>query len=117
MSIHSALVFCRVTGMMTSMIVSRFVGVDLNIGIFVGAGGVLSCSLLAGMRRVPWRQVAHYAILATAYLVPLVVLGSRPGHEIEYPLAVVILGGLLTSTLLNLFVTALAVIVVHELKA
>jgi Cu/Ag efflux pump CusA len=38
-------------------------------------------------------------------LVPLVVLGDRPGHEIEYPLAVVILGGLLTSTLLNLFVT------------
>ncbi len=37
-------------------------------------------------------------------LVPLVVLGSRPGHEIEHPLAVVILGGLFTSTLLNLFV-------------
>jgi Cu/Ag efflux pump CusA len=37
--------------------------------------------------------------------VPLVALGNRPGHEIEYPLAVVILGGLLTSTLLNLFVT------------
>src|SRR4029453_4431910 len=38
-------------------------------------------------------------------LVPLVVLGDRPGHEIEHPLAVVILGGLLTPTLLNLFVT------------
>jgi Cu/Ag efflux pump CusA len=37
-------------------------------------------------------------------LVPLVVLGSRPGHEIEHPLAVVILGGLFTSTLLSLFV-------------
>jgi Cu/Ag efflux pump CusA len=37
-------------------------------------------------------------------VVPLVVLGDRPGHEIEYPLAVVILGGLVTSTLLNLFV-------------
>jgi CzcA family heavy metal efflux pump len=37
-------------------------------------------------------------------LVPLVVLGERPGHEIEHPLAVVILGGLATSTLLNLFV-------------
>jgi Cu/Ag efflux pump CusA len=37
-------------------------------------------------------------------VVPLVVLGDRPGHEIEYPLAVVILGGLTTSTLLNLFV-------------
>jgi Cu/Ag efflux pump CusA len=36
-------------------------------------------------------------------LVPLVVAGNRPGHEIEYPLAVVIIGGLFTSTLLNLF--------------
>ncbi|WP_196279443.1 efflux RND transporter permease subunit [Catellatospora vulcania] len=43
--------------------------------------------------------------LATALaLVPLVVLGNLPGHEIEYPMAVVILGGLVTSTLLNLFV-------------
>jgi CzcA family heavy metal efflux pump len=37
-------------------------------------------------------------------LVPLVVAGPIPGHEVEHPLAVVILGGLLTSTLLNLFV-------------
>ena len=37
-------------------------------------------------------------------LVPLVVAGRIPGLEIEYPLAVVILGGLVTSTLLNLFV-------------
>jgi len=37
-------------------------------------------------------------------LVPLVALGDIPGHEIELPMAVVILGGLLTSTLLNLFV-------------
>src|SRR5207249_12173140 len=37
-------------------------------------------------------------------LVPLVIAGSMPGHEIEYPLALVVLGGLVTSTLLNLFV-------------
>ncbi|TDO44375.1 CzcA family heavy metal efflux pump [Kribbella sp. VKM Ac-2527] len=37
-------------------------------------------------------------------LVPLVVAGTIPGHEIEHPMAVVILGGLVTSTLLNLFV-------------
>jgi Cu/Ag efflux pump CusA len=37
-------------------------------------------------------------------IVPLVVLGDIPGHEIEHPMAVVILGGLVTSTLLNLFV-------------
>jgi Cu/Ag efflux pump CusA len=37
-------------------------------------------------------------------LVPLIVAGSIPGHEIEHPMAIVILGGLVTSTLLNLFV-------------
>ena len=37
-------------------------------------------------------------------LVPLVISGDIPGHEIEYPMAIVILGGLITSTLLNLFV-------------
>jgi CzcA family heavy metal efflux pump len=36
-------------------------------------------------------------------LVPLIVGGNKPGHEIEYPMAVVILGGLITSTILNLF--------------
>ena len=43
--------------------------------------------------------------LATGFaIVPLVIAGNIPGHEIEHPLAVVILGGLFTSTLLNLFV-------------
>jgi len=37
-------------------------------------------------------------------LVPLLVAGTIPGHEIEHPMAVVIMGGLITSTLLNLFV-------------
>ena len=37
-------------------------------------------------------------------LLPLVIVGSIPGNEIEHPMAVVILGGLVTSTLLTLFV-------------
>jgi CzcA family heavy metal efflux pump len=37
-------------------------------------------------------------------LVPLIVTGNISGQEIEYPMAFVILGGLVTSTLLNLFV-------------
>ena len=37
-------------------------------------------------------------------LVPLAIAGDIPGHEIEHPMAVVILGGLVTSTLLNLFI-------------
>ena len=37
-------------------------------------------------------------------LLPLVFNGNQPGREIEFPLAVVIIGGLFTSTLLTLFV-------------
>ncbi len=36
-------------------------------------------------------------------LIPIALGGDKPGHEIEHPLAVVIIGGLVTSTLLNLF--------------
>ncbi|NGX42005.1 MAG: Cobalt-zinc-cadmium resistance protein CzcA [Chlamydiae bacterium] len=44
------------------------------------------------------------AITTGLALLPLVVAGDIPGHEIELPTAVVILGGLVTSTLLNLFI-------------
>lgn len=37
-------------------------------------------------------------------LLPIVLGGDLPGHEIEHPLAVVIVGGLVTSTILNLAV-------------
>jgi Cu/Ag efflux pump CusA len=37
-------------------------------------------------------------------LVPLAIAGDIPGHEIEHPMAIVILGGLVTSTVLNLLV-------------
>ncbi|MEA2148879.1 MAG: hypothetical protein QOD69_709 [Solirubrobacteraceae bacterium] len=52
-------------------------------------------------RLAPILMTASATALA---LVPLVVAGPISGHEIEYPMAVVILGGLVTSTLLNLFV-------------
>jgi CzcA family heavy metal efflux pump len=42
------------------------------------------------------------ALCAGLGLVPLVLAGNKPGHEIEYPMAAVILGGLITSTVLNL---------------
>ncbi len=44
------------------------------------------------------------ALAAALALVPLVIFGNIPGQEIEYPMAIVILGGLVTSTLLNLFI-------------
>lgn len=44
------------------------------------------------------------ALTAGLALVPLVWAGEIPGHEIEHPMAIVILGGLVTSTLVNLFI-------------
>jgi hypothetical protein len=55
----------------------------------------------AGERLSPILMTALATGLA---LVPLAIAGDLPGHEIEHPMAIVILGGLVTSTLLNLFV-------------
>jgi multidrug efflux pump subunit AcrB len=44
------------------------------------------------------------AVATGLAVLPLVISGSIPGHEIEHPMGVVILGGLVTSTLLNLFI-------------
>lgn len=48
-------------------------------------------------------------------LLPIIVGGNIPGHEIEHPMAVIIVGGLLTSTILNLFV--MPVLFLHYAKA
>ncbi|HNN93592.1 MAG TPA: efflux RND transporter permease subunit [Pseudomonadota bacterium] len=42
------------------------------------------------------------ALCAGLSLLPIVVRGALPGYEIEHPMAVVIIGGLLSSTSLNL---------------
>ncbi len=52
-------------------------------------------------RLAPILMTASAAALA---LVPLMIFGDIPGQEIEFPMAIVILGGLITSTVLNLFI-------------
>jgi len=44
------------------------------------------------------------AVAMALALVPVLFLGNVPGLEILHPMAVVVLGGLVTATLLNLFV-------------
>jgi Cu/Ag efflux pump CusA len=44
------------------------------------------------------------ALTAGLALIPLAIAGDLPGNEIQSPMAKVILGGLLTSTLLNVFI-------------
>lgn len=45
------------------------------------------------------------ALTSALALIPLAMRGSEPGNELQAPLALVILGGLVSSTILNMFVT------------
>ncbi|MDE5796895.1 MAG: efflux RND transporter permease subunit, partial [Muribaculaceae bacterium] len=47
------------------------------------------------------------ALTSALALIPLVIAADKPGNEIQSPMAVVVLGGLLTSTLLNLYLMPL----------
>ena len=44
------------------------------------------------------------ALTTALALIPLALNGDLPGNEIQSPMAKVILGGLLTSTVLNIFI-------------
>jgi CzcA family heavy metal efflux pump len=100
LSLGSVVGFVTVLGIAARngiMMVSHFRHLEQGEGEPFGIGLVLRG---AQERLSPILMTALATGLA---LVPLVVAGNKPGHEIEYPLAVVIVGGLCTSTLLNLF--------------
>jgi Cu/Ag efflux pump CusA len=81
------------------MLVSHYRHLQLHEGMPFGRNLVLQG---AEERLAPILMTALATGLA---LVPIVLGGTRAaGYEIEHPLAVVILGGLFTSTLLNLFI-------------
>src|SRR5215217_6426654 len=80
------------------LMISHFERLEREEGVPFGPGLVIQG---AKERLAPIMMTALATGLA---LVPLVVAGSIPGHEIEHPMAIVILGGLVTATLVNLFV-------------
>ncbi|HPU09223.1 MAG TPA: cation acetate symporter, partial [Ottowia sp.] len=53
------------------LIASRLTGVQFEIGILLGLGGVLLCSFLGGMRAITWTQVVQYVVLLLAFLIPV----------------------------------------------
>ena len=59
------------------LITTRLTGVNFELGIFLGLGGILVCSFLGGMRAVTWTQVAQYIILIVAYLIPVIWLSVK----------------------------------------
>jgi Cu/Ag efflux pump CusA len=65
-------------------------------------------------RLVPILMTALTAALA---VIPIVLRGEQPGNEILAPLSVVILGGLLSSTFLNLVVVPAGYAAIHGVRA
>ena len=48
-------------------------------------------------------RVLMTALTQVLALLPIALGGDLPGYEIEYPMALVILGGMVSSTILSLF--------------
>ncbi|MEG1498916.1 MAG: efflux RND transporter permease subunit [Bacteroidales bacterium] len=78
-------------------------GTGLSVGgIKVWAERIREIVLYGSADRL--NPILMTALTAALALIPLVVNGDKSGNEIQSPMAVVVLGGLLTSTLMNIFV-------------
>ncbi|OGB74594.1 MAG: cation acetate symporter, partial [Burkholderiales bacterium RIFOXYC12_FULL_60_6] len=71
------------------LITSRLTGVQFEIGILLGLGGVLVCSFLGGMRAVTWTQVTQYVVVILAFLIPVSWLAYK---QLGNPVAAVAYG-------------------------
>lgn len=57
------------------------------------------------------------AITSALALIPLVFQGDKPGNEIQSPMAVVVLGGLITSTMLNIYIIPIVYEVIQKRRS
>jgi Cu/Ag efflux pump CusA len=100
-SIGSLVGFFTVLGIVARngiMMVSHYKHLEDHEGMTFGP------ELVARGSRERLAPILMTALTTGLALIPLVLSGNLPGQEIEYPMGIVILGGLVTTTLLNLFV-------------
>ena len=71
--------FTYVAGQMrgVGIVFSRFLGVDVATGLFVGMGVVFFYAVLGGMKGITYTQVAQYCVLIFAYTVPAVFISLQ----------------------------------------
>ena len=71
--------FTYVAGQMrgVGIVFSRFLGVDVSTGLFVGMGVVFFYAVLGGMKGITYTQVAQYCVLIFAYTVPAVFISLQ----------------------------------------
>ena len=68
--------FTYVAGQMrgVGIVFSRFLEVDIEIGVVIGMGIVFFYAVLGGMKGITYTQVAQYCVLIFAYLVPAIFI-------------------------------------------
>ena len=71
--------FTYVAGQMrgVGIVFSRFLEVDVTVGLIVGMGVVLVYAVLGGMKGITYTQVAQYCVLIFAYTVPAVFIAIQ----------------------------------------
>ena len=77
--------FTYVAGQMrgVGIVFSRFLEVDINVGVSIGMAIVFIYATLGGMKGITWTQVAQYWVLITAFLIPAIAISIRlTGHAI-----------------------------------
>jgi cation/acetate symporter len=68
--------FTYVAGQMrgVGIVFSRFLEVDVNVGVVIGMVIVFIYATLGGMKGITWTQVAQYWVLITAFLIPAIAI-------------------------------------------
>jgi cation/acetate symporter len=59
------------------IVFSRFLQVDINTGVIIGMVIVAFFAILGGMKGITWTQVAQYAVLIVAYLIPAIAISTQ----------------------------------------
>jgi len=113
--------------MIGGVLILVFTGGELNIPAIIGFISLLGISTRNGMLLISrynhlrdegmgleeriavgssdrLTPIVMTALTSALALIPLALRGSEPGNEIQSPLAIVILGGLISSTALNIYV-------------
>jgi cation/acetate symporter len=71
--------FVYVSGQMrgVGVVFSRFLEVDINVGVVIGMAIVFVYATLGGMKSITWTQVAQYWVLITAFLIVAIAIAIK----------------------------------------
>jgi cation/acetate symporter len=71
--------FTYVAGQMrgVGIVFSRFLEVDVTVGVVIGMAIVFTYATLGGMKGITWTQVVQYWVLITAFLIPAIAISIK----------------------------------------